>query len=158
MNNSRVVEPYLFFNGRCEEALKFYQRALGAKINAMMRFSDSPETPPPDKVPPGSGNNIMHASFQIGETTIMASDGCSQGEAKFEGFALSLAVPSELEADRAFAALSEGGHADMPLGETFFAKKFGMVTDRFGVSWMVIVNSRTPDEITAKGKAHATVA
>jgi PhnB protein len=134
-----LVQPYLFFDGRCEEAVTFYRDALGAKVEMVMHYKDCPDTPPPGMVPPGSENKVMHASFRIGETTVMASDGHCQGHPSFQGFSLSITVPSEAEADRAFGALAEGGKVSMPLGKTFFSPRFGMVTDRFGVGWMVIV-------------------
>ncbi len=133
------VQPYLFFDGRCEEAIEFYQKRLGAELKAMMRFKDSPQPPQPGMVPPGSENKIMHAALQIGETTVMASDGRATGQPKFEGFALSLSPSTDAEAERLFANLSEGGKVQMPMSKTFFASKFGMVTDRFGVTWMVII-------------------
>jgi PhnB protein len=123
------VQPYLFFNGRCEEAIDFYM---------LMRFSDAPEPPPADKMPPGSGNKVMHACLRIGETEVMASDGMCSGKAAFEGVSLSLQVPNEAEADRLFNALGEGGQVQMPIGKTFFSPRFGVVADRFGVSWMVV--------------------
>ena len=134
-----LVQPYLFFDGRCEEAVTFYRDALGAKVEMVMHYKDCPDTPPPGMVPPGSENKVMHASFRIGETTVMASDGHCQGHPSFQGFSLSITVPDEAEADRAFGALAEGGKVSMPLGKTFFSPRFGMVTDRFGVGWMVIV-------------------
>ncbi|HEX7860976.1 MAG TPA: VOC family protein [Verrucomicrobiae bacterium] len=134
----KVVQPYLFFSGNCEEALNFYKSAIGAEITALMRFKDAPEqnpnmpAPPPDKV--------MHANLKIGQTEVMASDGCSSdGKSNFQGFSLSVAVDSEAEAERIFNALSPGGNVMMPMGKTFFAPKFGMLTDKFGVGWMVIV-------------------
>lgn len=133
------VQPYLFFDGRCEEALDFYKRALGAEVTMLMRFKDAPEPPPSDKVPPDSGNKVMHASFRIGDSEVMASDGYCQGKPSFQGFALSVPAKSEAEADRIFAALSEGGQVQMPMSKTFFSPRFGMVADRFGVTWMVIV-------------------
>jgi PhnB protein len=138
-NNNRFVQPYLFFNGNCEEAVQFYCEALGAEVEMMMRFRESPEPPPPGMVPPGFENKIMHCSFRIGATTLMASDGCSSDKPKFEGFSLSVTVPNGAEADRAFAALSEGGQVRMPLGKTFWSPRFGMVSDRFGMGWMVSV-------------------
>lgn len=134
-----LVQPYLFFEGRCEEALEFYRSALGAEVTMLMRFKESPEPMPADMCPPGSENKVMHASFSIGETTLMASDGRAQGQPVFQGFSLSLSVPSDAEAQRLFSALSEGGQVQMPLGKTFYASSFGMVADRFGVSWMIIV-------------------
>jgi PhnB protein len=134
----KFIEPYLFFNGRCEEAVEFYRSALGAEVGMMMRYKESPEPPRPGMVPPGFENKIMHASFRVGETTVMASDGCSTDKPVFEGFSLSIAVPDE-EADRIFSELSAGGQVTMPLGKTFWAPRFGMLTDRFGVGWMVSV-------------------
>jgi PhnB protein len=136
---SVIIQAYLFFDGRCEEALAFYQRALGAELLMMMRFKESPEAPPPGAVPAGSENKVMHAALRIGDTTVMASDGRCQGKPSFQGFALSITVENEAQADRTFAALADGGQIGMPLGKTFFSPRFGMVTDRFGVSWMVLV-------------------
>lgn len=137
--SNHLVQPYLFFNGRCEEAVEFYRKALGAELEFLMRFNESPEPHPPGMVPPGFEKKIMHCSLRIGATTLMASDGCSADKAKFEGFSLSLAVPSAAEADRAFAALADGGKVQMPLGKTFWSPRFGMVEDRFGIGWMVSV-------------------
>jgi len=133
------VEPYLFFEGRCEEAIEFYRRALGAEVTALKRFKDSPEPPPPGMVPPGAENKVMHANFRIGDTTVMASDGRCTGKPSFQGFSLSIDAASDAEADRLFAALGDGGQVQMPMSKTFFSSRFGMVADRFGVSWMVIV-------------------
>jgi len=138
-----VIEPYLFFNGRCEEAIEFYRKALGAEVEVSLRFSDSPEPPPPGMVPEGWENKIMHATLRIGGATLMLSDGCDPSE-RFQGFSLSLTLPTEAEADRAFAALSEGGTVTMPMGKTFFAPKFGMVTDPFGVGWMITIPTNEP--------------
>ena len=132
------VQTYLFFHGTCEQAVEFYRRALGAEVQMMMRYKESPEPPPPGAVPPGWDHKVMHVSFRIGGTVVMASDGCTD-QPGFGGFSLSLAVPTEAEADRAFAALAEGGHVQMPLGKTFWSPRFGMLTDRFGVGWMVSV-------------------
>jgi PhnB protein len=132
------VTPYLFFDGRCEEALDFYKKALGAQLDMMMRVKESPEPPPEGTYPSGSENKIMHATFRVGGTTVMASDGCARGKPNFEGFALSIDAQDEAEADRMFTALADGGQVRMPLGATFFARRFGMVADRFGVGWMVI--------------------
>ena len=137
-----AVTPYLFFDGRCEEALDFYKKTLGAEVGMLMRVKDSPEPPPAGTYPPGSEDKIIHSSFRINGTTVMASDGCAQGKPKFEGFALSVDAKDEATADRMFAALAEGGKAQMPLGETFFARRFGRVADRFGVGWMIIVEKR----------------
>src|SRR6185503_7194933 len=138
-NSNHVVQPYLFFNGSCEEAVEFYRKALGAEVEMMMRFSESPEPHQPGMVPPGFENKIMHASFRIGQTTIMASDGCSAEKTNFQGFSLSLSVPSEAEADRVFTALTQGGQVRMPLTKTFWSPRFGMLEDRFGVGWMISV-------------------
>jgi PhnB protein len=138
--NNRFVQSYLFFNGQCEEAVEFYRKALGAEVEMMLRFKESPEPPPPGMVPPGFENKIMHCSFRVGGTTLMASDGCGADKPKFEGFSLSLSVPNEAEADRAFAALAEGGQVRMPLGKTFWSPRFGMVADRFGIGWMISVS------------------
>jgi len=133
-----IVQPYLFFGGRCQEAVEFYRKALGAQVEMVMLHKDSPEPPPPGMLKPGFENKVMHASFRIGGTTVMASDGCGEAS-NFSGFSLALAVPSEAEADRAFAALSEGGQVTMPLTKTFWSPRFGMLTDRFGVGWMINV-------------------
>jgi PhnB protein len=133
------VQPYLFFDGRCEEAVEFYRSALGAEVTMLMRFKDSPDPHEPDMVPPGAGDKVMHVSVRIGETTVLASDGRCEGRPSFQGFALSLTVPNDAEAERLFAALADGGQVQMPLAKTFFASRFGMVADRFGVSWMIYV-------------------
>ncbi len=132
------VQPYLFFDGRCEEAVDFYRSALGAEVAMVMRFKDSPE-PPECPLPPGAEDKVMHASFRVGDTTVMASDGRCEGRPSFHGFSLSLAVPDEADAERLFAALADGGQVQMPLTKTFFSPRFGMVADRFGVSWMIVV-------------------
>jgi len=137
--SNAVVEPYLFFDGRCEEAIEFYRRTLGAEVGMLMRFKDSPEPPQPGACSPGSENKVMHASLRIGETSLMASDGRCANKPVFQGFALSLRVPTDADAARLFAALAEGGQVQMPLTKTFFSSKFGMVADRFGVTWMVLV-------------------
>jgi PhnB protein len=137
------IEPYLFFDGRCEEAVEFYQKALGAELAFLMRFKESPEPPTPGMVPPGSENKVMHASLRIGDATVMMSDGHSQGTPRFEGFSLSITVPDEARADKVFAALADGGQVQMPLGKTFWSPRFGMLTDRFGVGWMINVPHRT---------------
>lgn len=133
------IQPYLFFNGRCEEAIEFYRRALGAEVTMLMRYKDSPEPPPPGMIPPGSENKVMHAAFRVGEATAMASDGQCNGKPNFDGFSLSLTVPDAAAADRMFGALADGGQVQMPLAKTFFSPRFGMVADRFGVSWMIYV-------------------
>jgi len=133
------VEPYLFFEGRCEEAVEFYRKALGADVQMLMRYKDSPEPPPPGMVAPGSENKVMHASFKVGDTTVMASDGTCSGKAAFQGFMLSIGVKTAAEADRYFNALADGGQVQMPLDKTFWSPRFGMVADRFGVGWMINV-------------------
>jgi PhnB protein len=133
------VQPYLFFDGRCEEAVEFYKTKLGAKVEMLMRFKDSPEPAQPGMVPPGSENKVMHSCLRIGDTAVMASDGRCMGKPSFQGFSLSITAPNEAEAERLFAALGDGGQVQMPLTKTFFSPRFGMVADRFGVSWMVIV-------------------
>ena len=132
------IQPYVFFGGRCEEALAFYKSELGAQVDMVMHYKDSPEPHPPGMLAPGFENKVMHTTFRIGGATLMASDGCEEG-AKFDGFSLSLAVPTAADADRAFAALAVGGQVKMPLTKTFWSPRFGMLTDRFGVSWMVSV-------------------
>ncbi len=139
--DNRLVQPYLLFNGRCEEAMEFYRQALGAELEFMMRFNESPEPHPPGMVPPGFEKKIMHCSFRIGATTLMASDGCSADKPEFKGFSLSLTVANAAEADRAFAALAEGGQVRMPLTKTFWSPRFGMVADRFGLGWMISVTA-----------------
>ena len=131
------VEPYLLFNGRCEEAVEFYKKALGAEVAMLMRFKDSPEPHAPGMLPPGSENKVMHVSFRVGDTTVMASDGFCKGQTDFQGLSLSLTVSNEAEADRVFGALADGGQVQMPLNKTFWSPRFGMVTDRFGLGWMV---------------------
>ncbi len=132
------VQPYLFFDGRCEEAIEFYRKTLGAEVAMLMRFKDSPEQPI-GMMPPGAENKVMHASLRIGDSTVMASDGQCLGKPNFQGFSLSLEAPDDAAADRLFAALADGGQVQMPLAKTFFASRFGMVADRFGVNWMIIV-------------------
>ena len=137
-NSNTSVQPYLFFGGRCEEALEFYRNALG-ELEMLSRFKDAPEA---DMTQPGMENKVMHASFRIGETLLMASDGRCDGEPRFEGFSLSITVPDEEKADRVFNALADGGKITMPLEKTFWAPKFGMLEDRFGVGWMVSVQHK----------------
>jgi PhnB protein len=133
------IEAYLSFEGRCEEAIAFYQKALGAEVRMMMRMKDSPEPPPPEHQKPGTEDKVMHAELKIGETTVMMSDGMCMGQASFGNVALSVQANNETEARRYFEALAEGGNVTMPLGKTFFSPCFGMVTDRFGLGWMVNV-------------------
>ena len=130
------IQPYLYFDGRCEEAVEFYRRTLGAAVTMLMRFKDSPDR---TMVPAGAEDKVMHMSFRIGDTTVLASDGRCLGRPSFEGFSLSLTVPNDAEAERLFASLTDGGQVQMPMTKTFFASRFGMVADRFGVSWMIYV-------------------
>ncbi|HMC12686.1 MAG TPA: VOC family protein [Pirellulaceae bacterium] len=130
------VQPYLFFDGRCEEAVEFYKRTLGAQVSFLMRYNESPEPHPPGMVPLGFDNKVMHTTFKIGDSTIMAADDCT-GHPTFQGFSLSLTPKTEAEADRLFAALADGGKVQMPLMKTFFSPRFGMVADRFGLHWMI---------------------
>jgi PhnB protein len=138
------VQSYLFFDGRCEEALEFYKKALGAKVGMMMRFKESPEPPQADSGCGGPGNDdkIMHASVQIGDTTVMASDGRAEGKPMFQGFALAITASSAAEADTMFNALSDGGQVQLPMTKTFFSPRFGMVADKFGVGWMIMVEQQ----------------
>ena len=140
------VQPYLFFNGRCEEAIEFYKKALGAEVEMLMRWKDNPDLHNPDAQQPAagcaappSGDGIMHACLKIGESQVMASDGMPVEKSGFQGFSLSITARNAAECDRIFGALAQGGQVQMPLGKTFFAERFGAVADRFGVSWMVIV-------------------
>jgi len=135
------IEPYLFFEGRTEEALEFYKSRLGAKVQAVMRYKDNPD---PKYNPPNSEQKVMHALFSVGDTKIMASDGNCTGKPSFQGFALTINAANPAEAEQRFNALAEGGQVQMPLAETFFAKSFGMVADRFGVGWMVIAGPKNP--------------
>ena len=137
MSNTRV-QPYLFFGGRCDEALEFYRTALGASVDFLMRYEDSPEPTPAGMLPSGFEHKVMHATFRISGTTLMASDGCGEPP-NFAGFSLSLAVPTTTEANHAFTALANGGMVKMPLTKTFWSPCFGMVTDRFGLNWMISV-------------------
>lgn len=132
------IQPYLFFNGRCEEAIEFYRGAVGARLEMLMRFKESPDPPPPGMVPPGWEDKVMHASLRVGEAIVMASDGCA-AEPGFSGFSLSITPPDVATAERTFAALAEGGEVTMPLGKTFWSPCFGMLTDRFGLGWMINV-------------------
>lgn len=132
------IQPYLMFGGRCQEALGFYSKALGAQVDMLMLFKDSPEPVPPGMLAPGFENKVMHSSFRIGGNTIMASDGCSEASG-FSGFSLSYSVQTDADADKIFNALSDGGRVQMPLSKTFWSPRFGMLTDRFGIGWMIMV-------------------
>jgi PhnB protein len=133
------VQPYLSFEGRCDEAVKFYQGALGAEVLMLMRFKESPDQ---SMISPGSADKVMHVSMRIGDSMVMASDGRCTGQMAFSGISLSLSMAEDAEAERVFAALANGGQITMPLTKTFFASKFGMVADRFGVNWMVIAGQQ----------------
>ena len=133
-----VIEPYLFFEGRCEEAVEFYKQAAGAEVVMMMRFKDAPD---PNACQGVQGDKIMHATLRIGGSNVMASDGRCDEPMKFQGFSLSLGVNTEAEADKFFNTLTQGGQVIMPLTKTFWSPRFGMVTDKFGVLWMVNVIS-----------------
>jgi PhnB protein len=130
------VQPYLFFDGRCDEAIAFYRIALGAEVNMLMRFKQAPD---PGMIRPGTEDKVKHASLRIGETTILVSDGRSTGQPDFQGFSLTVSAADDAEADRVFTALSDGGTVTMPMAKTFFSSRFGMLTDRFGVGWIVLV-------------------
>ena len=136
MATTTQIQPYLFFEGRCEEALDFYRKTIGAEVTMLMRAKDSPD---PSVSMPNAPDKILHASFKVGDTMVMASDGRNQGRPQFQGFALSLTVDTPEEAERLYRALADGGQEQMPLTTTFFSPRFGMVADRFGVSWMVYV-------------------
>jgi len=133
-----LLQPYLFYGGRCEEAIAFYRQTLGAQVEMLMRHSESPDPHPPGMLAPGFEQKVMHATIRIGGAVLMLSDGCDD-QSRFNGFRLSLALPTEAEAQRAFAGLAAGGQVQLPLGKTFWSPCFGMVTDRFGVGWMVTV-------------------
>jgi PhnB protein len=134
--NNLTIQPYLFFDGRCEEAIEFYRAALGAEVIMLMRFKDNPD---PSACAPGTLEKIMHANLRIGDTTVLVSDGRCAGKMAFEGFSMAITVHTEAEADKCFAALADGGQIQMPLAKTFFSSRFGMVADRFGVGWMILV-------------------
>ena len=138
-NSNTSVQPYLFFGGRCEEALELYRSAVAAEVEILSRFKDAPE---PGMTQPGMENKVMHASFRVGETLLMASDGSGDGQLRFEGFSLSIIVPDEEKAEKIFNALADGGKITMLLEKTFWAPKFGMLEDRFGVGWMVSVQHK----------------
>ena len=130
------VQPYLFFDGRAEEAIDFYQKAVGAKVDMLMRFGEAPDQ---SQIKPESKNKVMHCQFRIGDTMVLISDGRNQGSPKFDGFALTIQCKDAAETEKYFKGLSDGGQVEMPLDKTFFAKSFGMLADRFGVGWMVYV-------------------
>lgn len=134
----QTIRPYLFFNGRCEEALQFYKEAIGAKIGMVLHFNESPDPVPPGILAPGFESKVMHSEFTVGGSSILASDGCD-ANSTFDGFQLNLTVKTVEEANRSFAALSAGGEVRMPMGKTFWSPCYGMLTDKFGVGWMVMV-------------------
>jgi len=143
--SGQAIKPYIFFDGRCDEALEFYQRTLGARVEQLFRFKDAPPQPEAAQEPPegcaaptaAMAEKVMHACFTVGGAVVMASDGMCQGKPEFKGISLAYETRNDAEAERVFAALSDGGQVQMPMGPTFFASRFGMVADRFGVSWMV---------------------
>jgi PhnB protein len=135
------IQPYLFFEGKTEEALEFYKSKLGAQVEFMMRYKDNPD---PKYNPPNSGEKVMHSCFRVGDTQVMASDGNCTGKPSFQGFSLTFNAADEADAKRRFSALAEGGQVNLPLSETFFAKSFGMVADRFGLNWMVMAGPKNP--------------
>lgn len=139
---STAITPYLFFSGRCDEAIAFYKKALGAEVEMLMRFSESPDPVPPGMLQAGFEKKVMHSTLNIRGVRIMASDGCND-QGKLHGFSLALSVPTEAEAKAAFTALSDGGSVQMPLGPTFWSPAYGMLTDPFGVEWMVMVPGPT---------------
>ncbi|MBV8799874.1 MAG: VOC family protein [Alphaproteobacteria bacterium] len=128
------INPYLNFNGNCGEAFQFYAKVLGGKDLRIMTFADAPPGMP---VTRETKNQVMHARFRVGDTMIMGSDGPGGRYNKPQGYAVNIGVDTPEEADRIFAALAEGGNVGMPIAETFWAKRFGVVTDRFGTHWMV---------------------
>lgn len=134
-----TVQPYLFFDGKCEEAIEFYKSAIGAKVEMLMRFKENPD---PGQMPPNSDDKVMHAAFTVGGTQILASDGHCAGKPSFQGFGLTLNAKDDAEAEKLFGAVGKGGQVQQPLVKTFFASKFGMVTDRFGIMWMVIAEEK----------------
>lgn len=138
---STLIQPYLFFQGRCDEAIAFYQANVGLELVMLMRYNECPEPVPPGMLAPGWETKVMHSSLRIGDTVVMASDGCGGADEAggFNGFSLSLTLPDESAASLAFAALSEGGTVTMPLGKTFWSPCFGMLQDRFGLGWMITI-------------------
>ena len=145
------LQPYLFFDGRCEEAIEFYKRTVGAEVVNLVRFKDSPE--PPTMMAPGSENKVMHVSLKIGDSEIMASDGANTGTTNFHGFSIALSVKSEAEADRIYNALADGGTIRMPLSKTFFSPRFGMLADKFGLGWMIMTEAVQSGEQSARKSA-----
>jgi len=130
------VQPYLAFEGRCDEAIEFYKKAIGAKVEMLMRFKEAPDQ---STVSPGSADKVMHAALRAGDATILMSDGRCNGSPNFHGIALALSASTDADAERIFNALAEGGKVNMPMAKTFFSSRFGMLSDKFGVGWMVLV-------------------
>jgi PhnB protein len=130
------LQPYLFFEGRCDEAIEFYKKSLGAKVDMLMRFKEAPDQ---SMISPGSADKVMHAAVHIGDSQVLMSDGHCQGSANFAGFSLAVSAATNADAERMFNALADGGQVRMPLAETFFATRFGMVADKFGIGWMILV-------------------
>jgi len=141
-NGIETLQPYLFFDGRCEEAIEFYKKTVGAQVDMLMHFKDSPE-PPNAECGPVPGDKVMHANLRIGNATVLVSDGQCQGKPSFHGFSLSVTTSNEADAEKLFGALSTGGQVQMPLTKTFFSPRFGMLADKFGVSWMIYVAPKT---------------
>ena len=139
VQQNETVQPYIFFDGKCEEALEFYKGAIGAKVDMMMRFKEAPDQ---SQMQPNTGEKVMHAAFHVGTTQVLASDGHCAGKPSFQGFGLTLNAKDDTEAEKLFAAVGKGGQVQQPLVKTFFASKFGMVTDRFGIMWMVIAEAK----------------
>ena len=130
------VQPYLSFEGRCDEAIEFYKKSLGAKVDMLMRFKECPDR---SMISPGSADKVMHAALRVGDAQILMSDGRCQGKADFNGFSLAVSAATDADAERMFNALADGGQVRMPMAKTFFSSRFGMVADKFGVGWMVLV-------------------
>ena len=130
------LQPYLFFDGRCDEAIEFYKKTLGAKVEMLMRFKEAPDQ---SMISPGSAEKVMHSSIKIGDTMVLASDGRNTGNPNFQGFSLAISVKDEAEFDKTFNGLGNGGKVTMPPNKTFFSPRFGMLTDKFGVNWMMLV-------------------
>jgi PhnB protein len=128
------LNPYLNFNGQCEEAFRFYEQCFGGKIEFMMTHEGSPMA---DQVPKEWGKKIMHARLSVGNQVLLGSDAHGDCYAAPKGFAVSIDVTEPAEADRIFNALAENGTVQMPIQETFWAKRFGMLADRFGIPWMI---------------------
>ena len=142
VQHSATVQPYLFFDGRTEEALEFYKTTIGAKVEMLMRFKENPDQPDPSHMPPNSGEKVMHAAFRVGDTQVLASDGNCAGKPSFQGFGLALNAKDDAEAEKLFAAVGKGGQVQMPMAKTFFASRFGMVADKFGIMWMVLAEEK----------------